>query len=146
VNPAPATGRRWAAPHLAERLAARPITVEQPIWRADLLESADGPPASFDRTHHHPAFTGWDPSARNFVPELSADPVGWVSNRLLDLDAVLADAGLSSADVGANDAAELRAAVPEIADALRRLLARVHAGELAKVPETELEMARISWL
>jgi hypothetical protein len=28
-NPAPATGRRWAAPHLAARLTARPITAEQ---------------------------------------------------------------------------------------------------------------------
>src|SRR2546422_2176240 len=81
--------------------SARPITVEKPIWRADLLESADGPPATFDRTHHHPGFTGWDPCARNFVPELSADPVGWVSNRLMDLDAILVDAGIPAAEAGA---------------------------------------------
>src|SRR4051812_38869590 len=92
--------------------SARPITVDQPIWRADLLESADGPPASFDRTHHHPAFTGWDPCARDFVPELSADPVTWVSNRLMYLEAVLADAGVPSTDVGAHDADDVRAAVP----------------------------------
>lgn len=126
--------------------SARPITIDQPIWRADLLESADGPPATFDRTHHHPAFTGWDPSNRNFVPELSADPVGWVSNRLMDLDAILVDAGVPCAAVGAHDADDLRAAVPEITETLRRLLDRVHAGELARAPEAALEMARISWL
>ena len=126
--------------------SARPITVDKPIWRADLLESADGPPATFDRTHHHPAFNDWDPCARDFVPALSADPVGWVSNRLMDLDAILADAGVPSSDAGANDADDVRAAVPEITDTLRRLLDRVHAGELAQAPETELEMARISWL
>ncbi|MGH3158481.1 MAG: hypothetical protein ACRDNF_18175, partial [Streptosporangiaceae bacterium] len=41
--------------------SAQPIGVDQPIWRVDLLESADGPPGSFDRTHHHPAFRGWEP-------------------------------------------------------------------------------------
>ena len=34
--------------------SALPITVERPIWRADLLESVDGEPGSHDRTHHHP--------------------------------------------------------------------------------------------
>ena len=36
--------------------SAQPIEVGQPIWRVDLLESVAGPPGSFDRTHHHPAF------------------------------------------------------------------------------------------
>ena len=127
--------------------SARPIAVDKPIWRADLLESADGPPATFDRTHHHPNFTAaWDPSPRKFVPELSADPVGWVSARLMDLDAILEDAGVGADEIGPKDADGLRAAVPEITDTLRRLLARVHAGELATAPETALETARISWL
>ena len=26
--------------------SARPITIAEPVWRADLLESADGPPAA----------------------------------------------------------------------------------------------------
>jgi hypothetical protein len=64
----------------------------------------------------------------------------------MDLDAILADAGIPATEAGANDADDLRAAVPEITDALRRLLDRVHTGELATAPETELEMARISWL
>ena len=91
-------------------------------------------------------FAGFFHAARNFVPELSADPVGWVSKRLMDLDSILADAGIPSTDVGLHDPEDLRTAVPEITDTLQRLLDRVHAGELAQAPETELEMARISWL
>ena len=41
--------------------SAQPIEVGSPVWRADLLESVAGRPGSFDRTHHHPAFTGWNP-------------------------------------------------------------------------------------
>ena len=128
--------------------SARPIAVDAPIWRADLLESADGPPGSFDRTHHHPHFTGpkWDPSPREFVPALSADPVGWVSDRLLHIEEIRDGAGIDPADIGPTDADDLRAAVPEISDTLRRLLARVHAGELATAPEPDLASARVSWL
>ena len=48
--------------------AARPISVARPVWRADLLETADGPPGSLDRTHHHPAFRGWEPGSRRSTP------------------------------------------------------------------------------
>ena len=126
--------------------SAQPIAVDRPIWRADLLESADGPPATFDRTHHHPAFTGWDPSPRQFVPELSADPVSWVGERLADLDGILADAGVDPGEVGPHDAADLHAATPEIVVTLRRVLDAVHSGALAAVHDRELVQARVGWL
>jgi hypothetical protein len=127
--------------------AARPITVDRPIWRGDLLESVAGPPGSFDRTHHHPAFDGWEPGRRVFVPELSADPLTWVAARLSDLDGLLAEAGVDPGDVGADDAAGLRAAVPDIVAAVDRLLRGVRAGELARAPGDELALsARVSWL
>lgn len=66
--------------------SARPIEIGQPVWRADLLEAADGPPGSLDRAHHHPAFRGWEPGSRVFDPGLSADPVGWVGAQLADLE------------------------------------------------------------
>jgi hypothetical protein len=66
--------------------SAQPIEIGRPIWRADLLESVDGRPGSFDRTHHHPEFSGWDPNRRVFVRELSADPLGWLGGKLADLD------------------------------------------------------------
>lgn len=115
--------------------SATPIDVGQPIWRVDLLESVDGKPGSFDRTHHHPVFHDWDPTSRVFVRELSADPLGWLGGRLADLDGVLADAGMSADTAAPADAAELRAAAPEIVDAAGRLLAKVRDGELGTAPD-----------
>ena len=46
--------------------ASHPILVGRPIWRVDLLESVDGPPGRFDRTHHHPQMRGWEPTPRRF--------------------------------------------------------------------------------
>ncbi|QUQ65375.1 hypothetical protein [Kutzneria sp. CA-103260] len=117
--------------------SAYPIAVEDPVWRADFLESVDGRPGSFDRTHHHPAFTGWNPGARVFTRELSADPLGWLAGKLADLDGVLAEAGFPADTVGPDDAAELRLAAPEIVAATGRLLGRVRAGELGNAPAAE---------
>src|SRR5262249_1563082 len=81
--------------------SAQPIEVGTPVWRADLLESVAGRPGSFDRTHHHPAFTGWNPGPPVFVSglaanplgrllgTLSADPLGWLGGKLADLGALL---------------------------------------------------------
>lgn len=127
--------------------SARPIAVDRPLWRADLLETADGPVGSFDRTHHHPRFHGWEPGNRVFVEELSADPLGWVAKRLGDLDGLLADAGVARDEVGSSDAADLRAAVPEIVDAMGRLFDGIRAGELARAPgDGPVTDARVSWL
>ena len=114
--------------------SAQPIEVGTPVWRADLLESVAGRPGSFDRTHHHPAFTGWNPGRRVFVSRLSADPLGWLGGKLADLDALLDSAGFPPTTAGPDDARELREAVPEIVDATRRLLGKVRSGELGNPP------------
>jgi hypothetical protein len=127
--------------------SAQPIGVDQPLWRVDLLESVDGPPGSFDRTHHHPAFRGWEPGKRNFVRELSADPLGWLQANLSDLPSVLERAGAEPHEQDAADAASLRDAVPEIMDAVRRLLGKVHKGELGVPPPNhDPGNARAGWL
>jgi hypothetical protein len=117
--------------------AAQPIEVGQPIWRADFLESVEGQPGSFDRTHHHPAFSGWNPGRRVFARELSADPLGWLGARLADLDALVAAAGFPPGVVGPDDAESLREVVPEIVDATRALLAKVRSGELGNPPRDQ---------
>jgi hypothetical protein len=114
--------------------SAQPIEIGQPIWRADLLESVAGRPGSFDRTHHHPRFTGWNPGRRVYVEELSADPLGWLGSQLADLDALLTSAGIPAEAAGPSDAEDLRRAVPEIVDATRRLLGKVQSGELGNPP------------
>ncbi|GGP42795.1 hypothetical protein [Streptomyces abikoensis] len=127
--------------------AARPIVVDRPLWRADLLESVAGPAGSLDRAHHHPRFDGWNPGARVFDEKLSAAPLEWVAGRLADLDALLAEAGVEKDEAGPHDAAELRNATPDIMAAVRKLLDGVAKGELARPPAGEnLTSARVSWL
>ena len=114
--------------------SAQPIEIGRPIWRVDLLESVEGRPGSFDRTHHHPVFSGWNPNRRVFVRELSADPLGWLAGKLADLDDLVATAGFPAGVAGPDDAEHLRQAAPEIVDVTRRLLDRVRAGELGNPP------------
>jgi hypothetical protein len=115
--------------------SATPVTVDRPVWRADLLQAVGGRP--FDRTHHHPVFTGWDPGPRVFTRELSADPVGWVAARLADLPALLAEAQAPADTAAPGDAEELRRVTPEIFEVTRRLLDRIRAGELGTNPEPD---------
>jgi len=159
VNPDPLDGQEGAEQgvrlelRLFERgnlrgsiYAARPIAIDQPIWRADLLESVANP-GTLDRAHHHPRFRGWEPGPRHFVDQMGADPPGWVAARLTDLDGVLVEAGVSPADVGPTDSRDVRAAVPQIMVAVHRLLAGVGNGELARPPADDLgDSARLSWL
>jgi hypothetical protein len=127
--------------------SARPISVAEPVWRADLLESVDGSPGSFDRTHHHPHVNGWEPGHRVFDRGLSSDPVGWVGSQLADLESLLSGAGFEIDAALAADARSLRAAVPEVQRTVSIMLDRVKAGELGTAPEgDDLTSARISWL
>jgi hypothetical protein len=82
------------------------------------------------------------------VTQLSAPRVGWAGPRLADLDGLLADAGVAADVVGPDDAADLRAAVPEICDVVQRLLDRVRAGELGQPPVDAVgaSSVRASWL
>jgi len=127
--------------------SAQPIEIGGLVWRVDLLESADGPPGSFDRTHHHPGVQGWEPGHRIFDPGLSADPVGWLGARLSDLEGVLEAAGMGGDPADHGDAESLRQCLPEILAAVTRLLDRIRAGELGQPPSGEpLASARAGWL
>lgn len=127
--------------------SSRPITVAEPVWRVDLLESADGPPGSLNRAHHHPKMSDWEPHRRVFDRELSSDPVAWLGGKLGDLEGLLAGAGIE-VDAGlAADADKLRASVPEVQRAVGAMLDKVKAGELGTAPDADgLASARVSWL
>ena len=128
--------------------SAQPIEIGDLIWRADLLESVDGPAGSFDRTHHHPGVSrGLEPGRRVFDRELSAAPVEWVGDQLADLEGILDRAGVGGDPAGPADAQSLRRCLPEVLEALGRLIDRVQAGELGRPPaDGPLPSARAGWL
>lgn len=131
--------------------SAQPIVIDRPVWRADLLETVEGQPGSHDRTHHHPRFRGWEPGRRQYDKGMTSDPLGWLHSRLADLPGLLVGAELPPDAVGAEDAAHLAGAAPQIVDAVGDLLARVRSGELGRPPVAEPDVAlaagaRVSWL
>jgi hypothetical protein len=160
IDPAPAKGQE--GPERGVRLevrmlepgepagsiySARPISITGPIWRADLLESADGPPGSLNRVHHHPNMSGWEPGKRVFDRDLSSDPVGFVGAILSDLEALLKRADIEIDAVLAADARSLRDAVPAVQQSLTSMLDQVKAGQLGTAPDgDDLTSARVSWL
>lgn len=160
IDPAPAKGQE--GPEHGVRLevrmlqpgeltgsiySARPIGVAEPIWRLDLLESADGSPGSLNRAHHHPNMRDWEPGRRVFDRNLSSDPIGFVAAMLSDLEGLLAHAGIEVDNALAADARDLRKAVPEVQRAVANMLEKVTAGELGTAPvEGDLASARVSWL
>jgi hypothetical protein len=127
--------------------SAMPIEVGRPIWRVDLLEAVDGKPGSFNRTHHHPKFNGWDPTSREFLRELSSDPLGWLAGQLADLPAVLERAGVPPEVADPSDAASLRDVAPAIVGVTGMMLDKVRAGELGLPPADDaVDSIRNGWL
>ena len=127
--------------------SAMPIEVGRPIWRVDLLEAVDGKPGSFNRTHHHPKFNGWDPTNREFLRELSSDPLGWLAAQLADLPAVLDRAGVPPETADPSDAASLRDIAPAIVGVTSMMLDKVRAGELGLPPADDaVDSIRNGWL
>ncbi len=126
--------------------SAQPVRIGRPIWRVDLLESV-GAPGSFDRTHYHPRFEGWEPGARVFDADLSADPFGWLAARLSVLEELLEQGGMTAEVAGPLDALALARATPDIVAAARGVLGQVRAGELARPPAVEPTVTtRLGWL
>lgn len=127
--------------------SARPISIGAPVWRADLLETVDGPSGSLNRAHHHPRMQDWEPRGRTFDAELAADPVSWLGKQLSDLEGLLDRAGIDIDAALAADADSLRGAVPDVQRAVTTMLDQVKAGQLGAAPAgEELTSARISWL
>jgi hypothetical protein len=127
---------RWMDSPLVEGsiYASRPILVDRPIWRADLLESVAGGPGTWDRTHHHPNMRGWEPNTRQFDDAMTTDPLAFVATQLCDLGGLMRGAGMDPSDVPDRDVTDLRAAVPEILETTRSLLGAVREGRLATGP------------
>jgi hypothetical protein len=127
--------------------SARPISIAEPVWRADLLESTASAPGSLDRAHHHPSMKNWEPGTRVFDRDLSSDPVGFVGRMLSDLEGLLERAGIELDATLAADAGKLREVVPDVQRAVTSMLDEVKAGRLGTAPAgDDVTSARLSWL
>ncbi len=127
--------------------SARPISISEPVWRADLLESAEGTPGSLNRAHHHPNMRDWEPGRRVFDRDLSRDPVAFVGTMLSDLEGLLERAGIELDATLTADASSLREVVPDIQRAVTGMLDQVKAGRLGAGPAAgDVTSARLSWL
>jgi hypothetical protein len=128
--------------------SAVPIAVGKPVWRVDLLESVDGKPGSFNRTHHHPKFSpNWDPIDRVFLRELSQDPLGWLAGQLADLPGILDRADVPQDTADPSDAASLKDMAPAIVSVTSMMLDKVRAGELGTAPaDGAVDSIRNGWL
>ena len=92
-------------PHRGTESAAQVVTLDRPLWRADLFDRLADAPGTFGVAHYHPEFDGNEPCDRVWDAKLTANPWGWLADQVASL-------GTSSGDapwpVDADDAAEIR--------------------------------------
>ena len=95
--------------------ASPPISLQPAICRVDLLESR---PGAGDRMHWHPAMRSGEPEDRTFDDALSADPIGWLGERLRDLDRLLGGTHVTGVAGFGADAAAVARVADEVVDAV----------------------------
>jgi hypothetical protein len=74
-------------PRRGSESAAQLITIDRPLWRADLFDRLAGEPGSFGVAHYHPEFSGNEPCPRAWDPELTARPWHWLHDQVACLGA-----------------------------------------------------------
>lgn len=105
-------------PHRGSESAAQPITVDEPVWRADLFDHLDGRPGGFEAAHFHPYFVDVEPSERHWADEVKSAPWDWLHWQLSDVAGLAAASGVRLRDpAGAAD--QVRADAPAIVAAAR---------------------------
>jgi hypothetical protein len=70
-----------AQPRRGSESAAQLITLDRPLWRADLFDRLADQPGSFGVAHYHPEFSGNEPCPRVWDPELTAEPWCWLHDQ-----------------------------------------------------------------
>jgi hypothetical protein len=120
-------------PHRGSESAAQVITVDQPVWRADLFDRLDGTPGGFEAAHFHPYFVGVEPCERHWAQAVKATPWDWLHTRLTDVADIVATAGMRLRDPATEneqvraDAAAIVAAAQSRAPTLCRSKQQCHA-------------------
>ena len=70
-----------AHPRRGSESAAQLITLDRPLWRADLFDRLADEPGTFAVAHYHPEFSGNEPCPRVWDPELTARPWRWLRDQ-----------------------------------------------------------------
>ena len=70
-----------AHPRRGSESAAQVITLDRPLWRADLFDRLADEPGTFGVAHYHPEFSGHEPCPRVWDPELTARPWRWLRDQ-----------------------------------------------------------------
>ena len=107
------------SPRRGDESASQLITIDQPIWRADLFDLLGDQPGNFGRAHYHHTFNGVEPTDRDLDAELSTDPISWCRDQLSNLEKVIPATGATLTDL-ALEAAELRAACDRMIESVNR--------------------------
>jgi hypothetical protein len=72
-------------PRRGSESAAQIITLDRPLWRADLFDRLTDAPGSFGVAHYHPEFRGDEPCPRVWDSQLTADPWQWLEDQLVQM-------------------------------------------------------------
>jgi hypothetical protein len=115
--------RLTPSPRRGSESASQLITIDEPIWRADLFDLIGDEPGAFGRAHYHHMFDGPEPTARDWATELSADPVAWCRDQLSHLEELMQAAGETLTDL-ALEAQELRAACDRMIESVNRYVGK----------------------
>lgn len=120
------------------RRAAEPLTIDRPMFRADLFDRLDASPGNLASAHFHPSFKGVEPCYRQWPDALRSDPVGWLRSELGDLRQLLERSGLESDNAPwlDADAAAVESALPQLMDAVETTLAEARVSWPASTPGT----------
>jgi hypothetical protein len=76
-----------AHPRRGSESAAQVITLDRPLWRADLFDRLADEPGTFGVAHYHPEFSGNEPCRRVWDPALTASPWRWLRAQFAGLGA-----------------------------------------------------------
>jgi hypothetical protein len=71
--------------HRGSESAAQVITLDRPLWRADLFDRCRDEAGTFGVAHYHPWFSGDEPCDRAWDPALTADPWRWLGDQFASL-------------------------------------------------------------
>lgn len=72
-------------PHRGSESAAQLITLDRPLWRADVFDRLTDAPGSFRVAHYHPKFLGNEPCPRAWDLQLTADPWHWLEDQFIQM-------------------------------------------------------------